>query len=54
MNKPVILDAGPLGMIAHPRPNREIAEWLKGLMRSGAIVILPEIADYEVPSQFLT
>ncbi len=48
MNKPVLLDSGPLGKIAHPRPNQEITAWLARLLASGAVVILPEIADYEV------
>ena len=53
MIKPIILDAGPLGRIAHPRPNREIAEWLTGLLKAGVTVILPEIADYEVRRNLL-
>lgn len=43
-----MLDSGPLGQIAHPRPNREITDWFEGLLRRGAFVVLPEIADYEV------
>ena len=53
MTKAVMLDSGPLGRIAHPRPNREIADWLEGLLSSGVVVILPEIADYEVRRNFL-
>lgn len=48
MTKTVMLDSGPLGRIAHPRPNREIVEWLERLLGSGVVVIVPEIADYEV------
>ena len=33
MAKQVVLDAGPLGMITHPRPNREIADWFKQMLR---------------------
>jgi len=44
----IVLDTGPLGKISHPRPNREIADWLERLLREGAIIYLPEIADYEV------
>jgi hypothetical protein len=29
MTNAVMLDSGPLGRIAHPRPNREITEWSK-------------------------
>ena len=53
MTKPVLLDAGPLGRIAHPRPNQEIARWLEHLLASGTTVILPEIADYEVRRNLL-
>ncbi|MEK6301473.1 MAG: PIN domain-containing protein [Acidobacteriota bacterium] len=53
MNKPVILDAGPLGMIAHPRPNPQIAGWYKGIVGSGVEVMVPEVADYEVRRSFL-
>lgn len=49
----VILDSGPLGRIAHPRPNREITEWLERLLGSGVVVIVPEIADYEVRRNLL-
>lgn len=53
MTRPVILDSGPLGRIAHPRSNREIAEWFSGLLTSGAAVLLSEIADYEVRRNLL-
>ncbi len=48
MTKAILLDAGPLGKIAHPRPHPEIIKWFKQLLQSGVEVILPEIADYEV------
>ncbi len=53
MNKAVILDAGPLGRIAHPKPNPDIAAWLKQLLDSGTLVFLAEIADYEVRRNLL-
>ena len=53
MTNAVMLDSGPLGRIAHPRPNREITEWLEGLLGSGVAVIVPEIADYEVRRNLL-
>lgn len=49
----VILDSGPLGRIAHPRPNPEIAQWLSGLLTSGVVVLLSEITDYEVRRNLL-
>ena len=53
MNKPIILDAGPLGRIAHPRPKREIALWLEQMLAAGVEIIIPEIADYEVRRNLL-
>jgi predicted nucleic acid-binding protein len=49
----VILDSGPLGRIAHPKANHEITKWLQDLLTSGATVVLPEIADYEVRRNLL-
>jgi toxin FitB len=49
----VVLDAGPLGKISHPRPNREIADWLERVLREGTVVYIPEIADYEVRRELI-
>ena len=49
----IVLDTGPLGKISHPRPNREIADWLERLLREGAIIYIPEIADYEVRRELI-
>lgn len=48
VSRVVLLDAGPLGMISHPRKNPEIKVWLQNLIRSGTVVRVPEIVDYEV------
>lgn len=53
MTKIVLLDAGPLSKVTHPRPNREITEWLKALLEAGVKVQVPEIADYEVRRELL-
>ena len=53
MNRPILLDAGPLGRIAHPRPNQDIALWLQHTLSVGIEVIIPEIADYEVRRSLL-
>jgi hypothetical protein len=49
MNKPVMLDAGPLGKLAHPRPHPEITTWFKQLLDWREIIPLPlseeEISD---------
>ncbi len=53
MNKPVMLDSGPLGRIAHPKPNPEIIEWLTQLLDSNVEVMIPEITDYEIRRNLL-
>lgn len=53
MSRKILLDAGPLGKIAHPRPNPEITEWLQDILSGGNEVIIPEIADYEVRRNLL-
>jgi len=53
MSKVVLLDTGPLGMISHPKPNREIVDWVKSLLRAGAEILVPELADYEVRRELL-
>jgi toxin FitB len=53
MVRVVMLDAGPLSMVTHPRPNTEIVEWLQGLLAAGATVLVPEIADYELRRELL-
>ena len=53
MTEIVLLDAGPLGMLAHPRPSRDVVEWLGRLLIAGIEVLVPEIADYEVRRELL-
>jgi len=35
-------------MIAHPRPNSDLARWYRQRLGSGDKFVVPEIADYEV------
>ena len=53
MSDVVLLDAGPLGMISHPRATVEIVTWLARLVALGVEVFIPEIADYEVRRELL-
>lgn len=53
MSEIVLLDTGPLGMIAHPRPTPEIVAWLRDLLRANVSVCVPEIADYELRRELL-
>ena len=48
MARVVLLDAGTLGMVAHPKANLEVATWLLNLLAAGTSVKVPEISDYEV------
>jgi predicted nucleic acid-binding protein len=49
----VLLDAGPLGMISHPRAKDDIITWLASLVSAGVEVLVPEIADYAVRRELL-
>jgi predicted nucleic acid-binding protein len=52
----VLLDAGPLGMITNPKSspeNEACKNWLARLAYSGAEIIIPEIADYEVRRELI-
>ena len=52
----IVLDSGPLGMLAHRGGLPEIDEckaWLERLLAGGGRVIVPEICDYEVLKLFL-
>jgi predicted nucleic acid-binding protein len=48
-----MLDSGPLGKIAHPRPNPEIVAWLNQLLDANETIVIPEITDYEVRRSLL-
>ena len=49
----VMLDTGPLGKLAHPRPRADITEWFNRLEGANVIVIVPEIADFAVRRSLL-
>ncbi len=56
MSRTVLLDAGPLSLVAHPHggEDAEAAKgWLRNLLATGARVRVPEIADYEVRRELL-
>jgi len=51
VNDVVVLDAGPLGLLANPRRTPQVTacrQWAAKLQAAGRRVIIPEIADYEV------
>lgn len=46
MPEVVLLDAGPLGIASHPRPDPDILAWMSRLFAAGVELLVPEIADY--------
>ena len=53
MSRVVLLDAGPLGEITHPKRHPNIKTWMAQLLQSGVVVRVPEIADYEVRRELI-
>ncbi len=50
MSKAVVLDAGVLGMLIHPREtvNGPAGDWYRQCLLKGTALVVPEIADYEL------
>ena len=48
-----MLDAGPLGRVAHSHITPEAAAWLDSLLARGDQLIIPEIAYYEIRRNFV-
>jgi hypothetical protein len=56
MARLILLDSGPLGMIVRAPSNPHIVRcltWLKTIQATGAVVIIPDIAHYEVRRELL-
>jgi len=56
VNDVVLLDAGPLGLLAHPHHPPQVTacrQWAAALQAAGRRIIVPEIADYEVRRELL-
>jgi hypothetical protein len=56
VNKAVLLDTGPLGMVTHPDDGpdeRRCLEWATNLRRKGVLMVVPEIADYELRRELI-
>lgn len=56
MSRTVLLDSGPLGLITNPRaspPAEACGRWVVAVIAGGAIVLVPEIADYEVRRELI-
>lgn len=48
-----LLDAGVLGQASHPRRNLAFAQWFDQLLQTDAVIMVSEIADYEVRRELL-
>lgn len=52
-----MLDSGPLGIVINPKADSPLSQegkvWLEYLPQKGYIVMLPEIADYEVRRELI-
>ena len=56
VNRVVLLDTGPLGLVTNPRRSPQsvaCAQWLQALVANGTRVVLPEMADYELRRELL-
>lgn len=56
MNRLILLDSGPLGMMTNPKAKGlsfACQQWLKMLLKRGEQFTIPEIADYEVRRELL-
>ena len=56
MNRIILLDSGPLGLVTNPSGSGQAAkceQWFQQMVDSGAAVMVPEIADYEIRRELL-
>ncbi len=56
MARLILLDSGPLGMIVRAPSKPHVVRclaWLKTILAAGAVVVIPEIAHYEVRRELL-
>ena len=53
MSERIMLDSGPLGLLAHTFATPEIIAWHDSLIAANHILPVPEICDYEVRRSLL-
>lgn len=56
MSKLILLDSGPLGIISNPSQSQTVVtcrEWAQNHVQQGNVIVIPEIADYEVRRELL-
>jgi predicted nucleic acid-binding protein len=52
----IVLDASPLSVVTNPKAtefNEACRQWLVGVLDGGSLVVVPEIADYEVRCELI-
>lgn len=56
MSKLILLDTGPLGIISNPSQSQIVLtfrNWAQQQQQQGNLLVVPEIADYEVRRELL-
>jgi predicted nucleic acid-binding protein len=53
IRQPLLLDAGPLANLVHPRIDQSFADWFESAVAAGLKIVISEIADYEVRRKLL-
>lgn len=53
MSRIILLDSGPLGMLARSHPAPALKTWVRDRLRRESRLGIPEIADYEVRRELL-
>ena len=56
MNKVILLDAGPLGLLGNPHqsPAADACnQWVQARLQDGDVVLISEVADYEVRRELI-
>ncbi len=56
MAKLIVLDSGVLGLVTNPKASAQTqscAAWLRSQVRQNALIVVPEIADYEVRRELI-
>ena len=56
MPRIIVLDSGPLGQVSHPQATSEnlaCAQWMQARLADGAVIVIPDIIDFEVRRELL-
>lgn len=56
MARIIVLDAGPLGLASNPPGKPDAArcrQWLRDMDATGALIVVPEVADFEVRRELI-